>query len=43
MGNRGNPLEPKPRRILRTGLGVYSTIITLRNPRNPILIVKAPT
>ena len=29
--------------IIRIGLGVYSTIIILRNPQNPILIIKAST
>ena len=29
--------------IIRIGFGVYYTIITIRNPQNPILIIKAPT
>ena len=29
--------------IIRIGFGEYYTIIILRNPQNPILIIKAPT
>ena len=29
--------------IIGIGFGVYYTIITIRNPQNPILIIKAPT
>ena len=29
--------------IIRIGLGVYYTIHIIRNPQNPILIIKAPT
>ena len=29
--------------IVRIGFGVYPTIIIIRNPQNPILILKAPT
>ena len=28
---------------IRTGFGVYYTIIIARNPPNPLLIIKAPT
>ena len=29
--------------VIRTGFGAYYTIIIIRNPQNPILIIKAPT
>ena len=29
--------------IIRIGFGVYYTIILIRNPQNPVLIIKAPT
>ena len=29
--------------MIRIGFGVYYTIIVIRNPQNPILIIKAPT
>ena len=29
--------------IIRIGFGVYYTIMTIRHPQNPILIIKAPT